>query len=153
MTKVTLYSVWPVLIAGFQVIVDSLDGFAVSVCSSLTHPMNHSCTERPRLIVFAVTSTNELDTLDTLRKVIECYQDAAVILWADDVSAEFAAQAISLGVRGLLRRRLTARSAGALPGKSNGLEVVNTAADSQNEVFKTLHSAQRDARGSKGLRR
>ena len=53
--------------------------------------------------MFEVTSTNQLDTL---RKVIEFYQDAAVILWADDVSAEFAAQTICLGVRGLLRGSL-----------------------------------------------
>ena len=31
---------------------------------------------------------------------------AAIILWVDEVSAEFASQAISLGVRGLLRRSL-----------------------------------------------
>jgi DNA-binding NarL/FixJ family response regulator len=103
MTKVTLYSIQPVLIAGFEVIVDSLDGFTLSVCSSLTDLMDHIATERPQLIVFEVTSTIELGTL---RKVVECDRDASVILWADDVSTEFAAQAISLGVRGLLRRSL-----------------------------------------------
>lgn len=103
MTKVTLYCVQPVLIAGFQVILDSLDGFAVSVCPSLTDLMDRIGTERPQLIVFEVTSTIELDTL---RKVIAFDRDAAVILWVDDVSAEFASQAISLGVRGLLRRSL-----------------------------------------------
>jgi DNA-binding NarL/FixJ family response regulator len=53
--------------------------------------------------VFEVTSSIDLDTL---RKVITCHRDAAVILWVDEVSAEFASQAISLGVRGLLRRSL-----------------------------------------------
>jgi DNA-binding NarL/FixJ family response regulator len=41
-----------------------------------------------------------------LRKVIASDRDRAVILWVDEVSAEFASQAISLGVRGLLRRSL-----------------------------------------------
>jgi two-component system nitrate/nitrite response regulator NarL len=103
MTKVALYCVQPVLVAGFQTILDSLDGFTGYVCPSLTDLMNHIGTERPRLIVFEVSSAIGLDTL---RKVIACHRDTAVILWVDDVSAEFASQAISLGVRGLLRRSL-----------------------------------------------
>lgn len=103
MTKVTLYCVQPVLIAGFQAILDSLDGFTGSVCTSLTDLMDHIRKERPQLIVFEVTSAIDLDTL---RKVIACDRDAAVILWVDGISAEFASRAISLGVRGLLRRSL-----------------------------------------------
>jgi two-component system nitrate/nitrite response regulator NarL len=103
MTKVTLYSVQPVLIAGFQAILDSLDGFTGSVCTSLTNLMGHIGTEQPQLIVFEVTSTIDLDTLS---KVTACYRNTAIILWVEDVSAEFASQAISLGVRGLLRRSL-----------------------------------------------
>jgi DNA-binding NarL/FixJ family response regulator len=103
MTKVTLYCVQPVLIAGFQTILDRLDGFTGNICMSLTDLMDHIGTERPQLIVFEVTSTIDLETL---RKVIACDRDAAIILWVDEVSAEFASQAISLGVRGLLRRSL-----------------------------------------------
>ncbi|MBZ5622516.1 MAG: response regulator transcription factor [Acidobacteriia bacterium] len=103
MTKVTLYCVQPVLIAGFQAILDSLDGFTGSVCTSLTNLMDHIGTECPQLIVFEVTSTIDLDTLS---KLIASGGNPAIILWVNDVSAEFAAQAISLGVRGLLRRSL-----------------------------------------------
>jgi DNA-binding NarL/FixJ family response regulator len=103
MTKVALYCVQPVLIAGFQVILNSLDGFTGSVCPSLTDLMDHMGTDHPQLIVFEVTSTIDLTTL---RKVIDHSRDVAVILWVEEVSAEFASQAISLGVRGLLRRSL-----------------------------------------------
>jgi two-component system, NarL family, nitrate/nitrite response regulator NarL len=103
MTKVTLYCVQPVLIAGFQAILDSLDGFTGSVCTRLTDLMSHIGIECPQVIVFEVTSTIDLDTLS---KLIASYKNSALILWVDDVSAEFAAQAISLGVRGLLRRSL-----------------------------------------------
>jgi len=103
MTKVSLYCVQPVLIAGFQAILGSLDGFTATVSTSVQDLMDRITDERPQLIVFEVTSTIELDTL---HKVIACGRDAAVILWVDDVSAEFALQAISLGVRGLLRRSL-----------------------------------------------
>ena len=103
MTKVTLYCVQPVLIAGFQTILDRLEGFTGSVCQSLPDLTDHIDTERPQLIVFEVTSTIDLASL---RKVVDCRPDVAVILWVDEVSAEFASQAISLGVRGLLRRSL-----------------------------------------------
>jgi DNA-binding NarL/FixJ family response regulator len=103
MPKVTLYCVQPVLIAGFQTILDSLDGFTGSVCQSLPNLMDHIDKDRPDLIVFEVTSAIDLATL---RKLVDDGRDSAVILWVDDVSAEFASQAISLGVRGLLRRSL-----------------------------------------------
>lgn len=103
MTKVSLYCVQPVLIAGFQAILDRLEGFTASVSTSVNELMDNIVTERPQLIVFEVTSTIDLDTL---HKVIAHSRDAAVILWVDEVSAEFALQAISLGIRGLLRRSL-----------------------------------------------
>jgi DNA-binding NarL/FixJ family response regulator len=103
-TKVTLYCVQPILIAGFQAIVNSLDGFTGSVCQTLPDLMKRLDAERPEMIVFEVTSNIDLETL---RTVIEANRSASVILWVDDVSAEFAAQAISLGVRGLLRRSLS----------------------------------------------
>lgn len=103
MTKVTLYCVQPVLVAGFQIILDRLEGFTGYVCPSFTDLMDHIRTERSQLIVFEVTSTIDLDML---RKVMACDRDAAIILWVDEISAEFASQAISLGVRGLLRKSL-----------------------------------------------
>jgi len=60
--------------------------------------------ERPRVILFEVTA--DID-LEQLRKLVQQDRNAAVVLWVDDVTAEFAAQAISVGVRGLLRRNLS----------------------------------------------
>ena len=104
MTKVTLYCVQPLLIAGFQAILKSLDGFEASVCTCATDLLEHLAAERPQVILFEVTSNIELEQL---RRVVSLDRTAAVILWLDDVSPEFASQAISLGVRGLLRRSLS----------------------------------------------
>jgi len=103
MTKVTLYCVQPVLLAGFQAILNRLDGFSGSSCQRLPDLIQQIGEERPQIIVFEVTSTIDLETL---RRVVECRREAAVILWIEEVTAEFASQAIALGVRGLLRRSL-----------------------------------------------
>jgi DNA-binding NarL/FixJ family response regulator len=104
MTKVTLYCVQPLLIAGFQAILKGLDGFEASICTNAAELLEHLAAERPQVILFEVTSDIELEQL---RRVVSLDRNAAVILWLDDVSPEFASQAISLGVRGLLRRSLS----------------------------------------------
>jgi len=103
MTKVTLYSVQPLLTAGFQVILKGLPDFTGSVCTNLPDLMDQISKEHPHIVVFEVTPAIDLNTL---HDVISLDRDLAIILWVDDVSAEFASQAISLGVRGLLRRSL-----------------------------------------------
>jgi len=103
MTKVTLYSVQPLLTAGFQAILKGLPDFTGSACTNLPDLMDHIRKEQPDVVVFEVSPAIDLNTL---HDVIALDRDLAIILWVDDVSAEFAAQAISLGVRGLLRRSL-----------------------------------------------
>jgi len=104
MTKVTLYSVQPLLIAGFHAIMSELDGFEASICTSAADLLEHVAAERPRVILFEVTA--DID-LEQLRKLVQQDRNAAVVLWVEDATAEFAAQAISIGVRGLLRRSLS----------------------------------------------
>src|SRR5579871_1516648 len=104
MTKVALYCVQPVLVAGFEVIVSRLNGFTGSVCLSIPELLDHLEKEHPQLLVFEVTAAIDLETL---RMVIERGRGTGVILWIDEISAEFASQAIALGVRGLLRRSLS----------------------------------------------
>lgn len=104
MKKVTLYSVQPLLIAGFHKIMNELDEFEASICANAAELLAHVAAERPRVILFEVTA--DID-LEQLRKLVQQDRSAAVVLWVDDVTAEFAAQAISVGVRGLLRRNLS----------------------------------------------
>ena len=103
MTKVTLYSVQPLLTAGFQVILKSLPDFQGSVSTNLPDLMDRIAREQPQILVFEVTSAIDLNTLHS---IVSLDRNLAIILWVDDVSAEFASQAISLGVRGILRRSL-----------------------------------------------
>ena len=104
MTKVTLYCVQPLLIAGFQAIMKGLDGFEASICTDAADLLDHLAVECPQVILFEVTSSMELGQL---RQMMALNRNAAVILWLEDISPEFASQAISLGVRGLLRRSLS----------------------------------------------
>src|SRR5579872_124083 len=105
MTTVLLHCAQPVLTAGFQAVLDNLEGFALSsVCSSISEVMEHAGAECPNLLLIEVTPAL---TLDALRQIVTLAGHAAVILWVDDVSTEYASQAISIGVRGLLRKSLS----------------------------------------------
>jgi DNA-binding NarL/FixJ family response regulator len=104
MTNVLLYSVQPLLVAGFQVILDRLPEFEGSVATNLADLLDRMPAERPQLVLLEVTSAAGLDLL---HNVIAIDRNAAVILWVDEVTAEFASQAIALGVRGLLRKGLS----------------------------------------------
>jgi len=107
MTNVLLYSVQPLLAAGFQVILDRLPGFEGSVATNVADLLDRIPAERPQLVLLEVTSAAGLDLL---HNVVAINRTAAVILWVDDVSAELAAQALSLGARGLLRKSLPIES-------------------------------------------
>lgn len=103
MTKVTLYCVQPLLTAGFQCILKGMTDFTGSVCNNIPDLMDNISQEQPDIVVFEVTSAIDLNTL---HGIVSLDRDLAIILWVDDVTAEFASQAISLGIRGLLRRSL-----------------------------------------------
>jgi DNA-binding NarL/FixJ family response regulator len=65
--------------------------------------MEHVQMERPDLLLIEFTEDVTLEVLSELRSTAA---NAPVILWADSVPAEFAAQAIRLGVRDILRMSL-----------------------------------------------
>jgi two-component system nitrate/nitrite response regulator NarL len=104
MTKVILYSVQPVLVAGLQTVLAPLNSLMLSaVCPTIAQLMEHVQSEQPDLLLIELTKDVTLDVLSALRSTTA---HAPVILWADLVSTEFASEAIGLGVRGILRKNL-----------------------------------------------
>jgi two-component system nitrate/nitrite response regulator NarL len=102
--NVALYSVQPVLAAGFEAVIGTLDSFAVSrLCTDVTELMDHVNTARPELVLVEVTSDV---TLSALKQLAAIAGRAPIILWVDAVSTEFASQALSAGIRGILRTTL-----------------------------------------------
>jgi two-component system nitrate/nitrite response regulator NarL len=104
MTKVILYSVQPVLVAGLQSVLAPLNSLMLSgVCPTIGHLMDRVQSERPDLLLIELTQDVNLEVLNALRSTTP---NAPVILWADLISTEFASQAIGLGIRGILRKNL-----------------------------------------------
>jgi DNA-binding NarL/FixJ family response regulator len=104
MTKVILYSVQPVLVAGLQTVLAPLSGLMLSgVCPTIGQLMEHVQTDRPDLLLMEFTEDVTLEVLSALRSTTA---NAPIILWADLISTEFASQAIGLGIRGILRKNL-----------------------------------------------
>src|SRR5262249_37725442 len=105
MTTVMLQSSQPVLTAGFQAILSTLKEFTLtSVCSTADEVMQRILRERPNVVVMELSPAL---TLEAIGRVIGLSANAAVVLWIDDIAIELASQAISAGVRGLLRKSLS----------------------------------------------
>jgi two-component system, NarL family, nitrate/nitrite response regulator NarL len=102
--NVALYSVQPILSAGFETVLAKMAGFQMSgVCTSAVRLVEHIQSEHPDLILIEMTP--EI-TLEMLKRVTAAAGRSPVILWVETVSTEFAAQVLGLGVRGILRRNL-----------------------------------------------
>jgi two-component system nitrate/nitrite response regulator NarL len=103
MTKLALYSVQPVLVAGLQTVLAPLSNLVLSgVYPTIDQLMEHVQVERPDVLLIELTEDVTLEALSKLRAAA----NAPVILWVDSISTEFAAQAIGVGVRGVLRKSL-----------------------------------------------
>jgi DNA-binding NarL/FixJ family response regulator len=74
------------------------------LCPTVANLIERAEVEHPNVILLELTSSI---TLDTLRKLMAVAGGAAVVLWIDEVSTEFASQALAIGVRGLLRKSLS----------------------------------------------
>jgi DNA-binding NarL/FixJ family response regulator len=98
--NVVLCSSHPILTAGFSVMLEQSGEFRPFVCPSAAHLAD--CPGKCADIIL-IDATPGM-TLDTLSEARLRAPGAAVVLWIDSVSTEFAAQAISLGVLGILRK-------------------------------------------------
>jgi DNA-binding NarL/FixJ family response regulator len=103
-TTLAIYSVQPVLIAGLQAVLATVDDLVISaVCTSFPQLAYHVRAERQTLILAELTPEITWDELKHLRAQ---GIDTPIVIWVGTISPEFAAQAIANGVRGVLRRSL-----------------------------------------------
>lgn len=104
MISVALYSEQPFLTAGLQTVMAGLEDFTLSeVSADLESLMEHVQTRQPSVVLLEVTA---IVTFATLSKAKLMAGHAPIVLWVDAASVEFVSQALSLGVRGILRKSL-----------------------------------------------
>jgi two-component system, NarL family, nitrate/nitrite response regulator NarL len=106
MTTVALCCVQPVLAEGLAAVLAGSGDLSLSAgCTTLSELTEHVRKERPDLILVDVAPDVTFDLLATLRSVA---RQIPIVLWVtEDVSPDFASQAIALGVRGILRKSLS----------------------------------------------
>ena len=104
MTSVALYSEQPMLTAGIEAVVTGLDDCVLSgVFTAIGPLMEHIRTRRPGVVLLDATAAVTFSVLSELKLAAS---DVPVVLWVDAVSTGFASQALTLGVRGILRKSL-----------------------------------------------
>jgi len=102
--RILLYSGEPMLAEGLHDILRSAGGFEwLPPCFSLASLVETAASHLPDLLVLELTSEVTYAALRDLRRRAG---SAAILLWVSSISTELAFQAMSLGVRGILRRTL-----------------------------------------------
>jgi DNA-binding NarL/FixJ family response regulator len=101
MTNIVLSSNQPMLIAGFQTVIQTSDEFSLSVCRDPSLLRECILAQGAHIVLADATCGITLEILAGLRANAPA---TAIILWVDSVSTEFIFQAISLGIRGVLRK-------------------------------------------------
>lgn len=108
MPNVLLFADEPVLAAGMRRILERNPGWElVSNCSRLEELENEVENHRPDILLVDLTADITFAVLSSLRKTTT---EAKIILWVHEISTELALQAVSLGVRGIVRRTLPVES-------------------------------------------
>jgi DNA-binding NarL/FixJ family response regulator len=104
MTNVVLFSEQPILAAGLEAVIGSLEDVRLSaVLTDLDILMEHVRTSGPCVVLLEVTAAVTLTTLSNLKSTAG---SSPVVLWINTASTEFVSQALALGVRGILRKSL-----------------------------------------------
>jgi DNA-binding NarL/FixJ family response regulator len=106
MLDVLLYTTQPILVVGLAAALEESDCRLASVYSG-TREVIEALT-RARFDVLLIEATPELST-EMLAEIKKAARGAPVVIWVDPVSTEFVAQALSLGVRGVLRKNLSVK--------------------------------------------
>jgi two-component system nitrate/nitrite response regulator NarL len=102
MATVLLYCDEPVLTEGLTVIFKQTGNFdLVSCCSNFDDLHSRLELHRPDLLLIDLTATFTFGLLSGLQNLV---QHTKIILWVHSISTELALQAMSLGVRGVLRK-------------------------------------------------
>jgi two-component system, NarL family, nitrate/nitrite response regulator NarL len=104
MSNVLLFANEPILAAGMRRILENApDLELIGVCSSLDEITEQMELHRPDILLMDLTSDVTFGVLSGLREAVSA---SKIVLWVHEISTELALQAVSLGVRGILRRTL-----------------------------------------------
>jgi DNA-binding NarL/FixJ family response regulator len=105
MLNVLLYTTQPVLALGLTAAFEEEgDCHLADICS--TTPLLLEALTRERFGVLLIEAAPEISA-EMLSDIKDAAQGTPIVIWVDAVSTEFVAQAIGLGVRGVLRRNLS----------------------------------------------
>jgi len=108
MPSVLLCTDEPILAEGLTRVLAPVEGMnLISSCTGVEELHSQMETHRPDLLLVDMTSNVTFNVLNGLN---EAAQNTRVVLWVHSISTELALQAMSLGVRGILRRTLAAES-------------------------------------------
>ena len=102
--RLVLYSDMPILAAGLRSLLDGAPGVELaSVCENLPELRRTVAVLAPQIVLMDFTSEF---TADTLTEIDATLLVRNVVLWVYEMPADLAVEAISLGVKGILRSTL-----------------------------------------------
>ena len=104
MLNVLLYTTQPVLVLGLAAVFGEGNCHLAGVCSSM--PLLLEALTRERFGVLLIEVTPEISA-EMLSEIKDAAQGTPIVIWVDAISTEFVAQAVGLGVRGVLRKHLS----------------------------------------------
>jgi DNA-binding NarL/FixJ family response regulator len=104
MVRVVIYSTQPILAKGLESLIAADPAFELSAyCSNVAALMEHLANESPDLAVLDLTPQITPEVLSELQRAAP---EAKLILWTDTIAGDFALQALTIGIRGVLRKTL-----------------------------------------------
>jgi two-component system nitrate/nitrite response regulator NarL len=104
MVRVIVYSDQPVLARGLQSLIAADPALElVACCSNLAALKDSLARENSGLAVLDLTLEIASAALDELQKLAP---ESKLILWTDTIGSDFALQALTIGIRGVLRKTL-----------------------------------------------
>jgi DNA-binding NarL/FixJ family response regulator len=106
MTRILLYSGEPILAKGLESVLRQVEGLELlPSCGTLAGMMEQMAQCAPDLVLMDLT---EEVTFAVLSDIKHATTNLKIVLWVNSISTELAFQAMSLGVRGILRKTLPA---------------------------------------------
>jgi two-component system nitrate/nitrite response regulator NarL len=104
MVRVIVYSDQPVLARGLESLIAADPALElIACCSNLAALKDSLAKENPGLAVLDLTLEITSAALDELQKLAP---ESKLILWTDTIGTDFALQALTIGIRGVLRKAL-----------------------------------------------
>jgi DNA-binding NarL/FixJ family response regulator len=105
MVRVVVYSDQPILAKGLESLIAADPALELSACcSSVANVTEHLANENPDLAVLDLTPEITSTALNELRNLSP---ESKLILWTNSIAGDFALQALTIGIRGVLRKTLS----------------------------------------------